>query len=160
MRFIDVAIPKFSGDSPQPSRPAVAAQPRPSFRPQPIEEYILDDNKSIASLATHDEREHAKEDDGSEKGGDMFYEAPDDTTEVSRVGIPGLTVRPSAAPSVKSPLSSHSLLANCKHLYIVRPPPPSRSTLPTLHWKVLASPSLCVSMICRSICSCVMLHWR
>lgn len=82
MKFIDVAIPKFGDDEPDnsPQRIAPPTQSR-SYRPKPVEEYVLDDNRSVVSTAL-DDREDADSNDG--KGTDQFYEARDDTTEVSR----------------------------------------------------------------------------
>ena len=85
MKFIDAAIPKFGDDeAPQehvPKPPAPDHRPRRSFRHPQIEEYTLEDNRSIMSSKTTD----MKDEDSSvdEKGGDHFYEAADDTTEVS-----------------------------------------------------------------------------
>lgn len=82
MRFIDVAIPKFGDDTaPAPAvQPAAAPRRKTTFRAAPIEEYNLDDNRSVHSLRTVDSRDDASSID--EKG-EKFYEAQDDTTEVS-----------------------------------------------------------------------------
>ena len=80
MKFIDIAIPKFGDDAAAPAEPVVRERRNTTFRPAPIEEYNLDDNRSIRSLRTVD----SKDDEGSMDGkGDRFYEAQDDTTEVS-----------------------------------------------------------------------------
>lgn len=87
MRFIDVAVPKFGDDAPAAGAPKVLpASSRPSFRPAKIEEYTLDDTRSIVSGEEHHGVD--KDDDDSSvdgKGTDQFYEARDDTTDVSRV---------------------------------------------------------------------------
>lgn len=87
MRFIDVAIPKFGDDEPPPdAHKAIQATTRPSFRQPKIEEYTLDDTRSVVShrTAEHDDRD---DDDSSidGKGTDQFYEARDDQTDVSRI---------------------------------------------------------------------------
>lgn len=83
MRFIDVAIPKFGDDTPAkdlPALPTVTAQALPSFRPRAIEEYNLDDTRSIRTAD-----DDAKDDGSSvgDKGVDQFYEAQDDIADVS-----------------------------------------------------------------------------
>jgi vacuolar protein sorting-associated protein 13A/C len=84
MRFIDVAIPKFGDDTPseQKSRPAIIHQSLPSFRPHVIEEYVLDDTRSIRTAEDPDESRDDASSQG-DKGGDQFYEARDDIAEVS-----------------------------------------------------------------------------
>jgi len=84
MKFIDVAIPKFGDDAPaeKQSRPAIIAQNLPSYRPHAIEEYVLDDTRSIRTAEDHED----SRDDGSsqgDKGVDQFYEAQDEMGEVS-----------------------------------------------------------------------------
>lgn len=85
MKFIDVAIPKFGDDTlaEQQSRPALTAKNLPSYRPHAIEEYVLDDTRSVRTFDEHDDGK----DDGSsidDKGVDQFYEARDDMAEVSQ----------------------------------------------------------------------------
>ncbi len=96
MKFIDVAIPKFS-DNEAPHDPAVprptAPEPskHPSFRRHPIEEYTLEDNHSMTSAKTTDMKD--EESSVDEKGGDQFYEARDDTTEVSKDPLSRILLR-------------------------------------------------------------------
>jgi vacuolar protein sorting-associated protein 13A/C len=84
MRFIDVSVPKL-GDDATKNEPNVrpVRERRLSFRPQPVEEYILDDTRSLRSVKTAetDERDDSSSVTGDK--GDQFYEARDDTTEVS-----------------------------------------------------------------------------
>ena len=84
MKFIDVAIPKFGDDAPseKQSRPTIATQHLPSYHPHAIEEYVLDDTRSIHTAEDHED----SRDDGSsqgDKGVDQFYEAQDEMGEVS-----------------------------------------------------------------------------
>lgn len=86
MRFIDVAVPNFGEKSKtdMPSIQAVTSQSLPSFRPQAIEEYTLDDTRSIR-MGDETEAEDLKDDSSSvdDKGGDRFYEAQDEIDDVS-----------------------------------------------------------------------------
>lgn len=95
MKFIDVAIPKFGDDAPaEHALPVLPAATRRSFRPQPIEEYTLDDSRSIMSSKTVDRDAAGRDDDDSSvdgKGTDQFYEATDDTTESQRQAIQQVT---------------------------------------------------------------------
>ena len=88
MKFIDVSIPKFEGDQTQQEHvtPTTAAQGRRHFGQREIEEYNFEDDRSIISARTTEERDTL--DDGSSNGdkGDRFYEAHDQQTEVSSFG--------------------------------------------------------------------------
>ena len=87
MKFIDVAIPKFDDkEAPQAQVPPPSVPgPQHHFRRRPVEEYNLDDTRSIISARTTDNKDDETSLDG--KGGDEFYEARDDTTEVSALLI-------------------------------------------------------------------------
>lgn len=91
MKFIDIAIPKFGDDapaSPTNVQPIARERRNTNFRSAHIEEYNLhdhdhdhdDDAKSVRSQRTIDSRDDASSID--EKG-EKFYEAQDDTTDVS-----------------------------------------------------------------------------
>ena len=82
MRFIDISIPKFGDDTPANTEAPVPRPRNKTFRPPPIEEYNLDDNRSIRSL-------RVSEDDASSVSdrGDKFYEAHDDTTDSQRAAM-------------------------------------------------------------------------
>ena len=84
MRFIDAAVPKFGDDkSPDmPTVPAVATRSLPSFRQHAMEEYNLDDARSVLTADEHDDHK----DDGSsidDKGVDQFYDTQDEVADVS-----------------------------------------------------------------------------
>lgn len=86
MKFLDVAIPHFGDDEPQehvPKPPAPDPRRHRSHKRQPIEEYTLDDYRSVMSEKAGDKQDDEVSLDG--RGGDQFYEARDDTTEV---GVP------------------------------------------------------------------------
>lgn len=89
MKFIDVSIPKFEGDQTQQERvtTTTAAQGQRHFGHREIEEYNFEDDRSIISARTAEERDTL--DDGSSNGdkGDRFYEARDQQTEVSPFGL-------------------------------------------------------------------------
>ena len=86
MRFIDVAIPHFGdeSDSPPAERPVPVSVPSRHFsrgggflqRPQ-IEEYNLEENESVLD----DEDAHH----GETEEPDQFFEAPEITSDVSRI---------------------------------------------------------------------------
>jgi vacuolar protein sorting-associated protein 13A/C len=82
MKFIDVAIPRFGDDELQEQAPVVIpADRKATFRQhRQIEEYTLDDTRSILSQGTLGDKEEEGSQDG--KGNDQFYEAQDDTTDV------------------------------------------------------------------------------
>jgi hypothetical protein len=82
MKFIDVAVPHFEviESEEKKSRSDANGQHPSSFRPRQIEEYVLDDTRSIR---TTEDQEDAQEDAGSDKGVDQFYEARDDMVEVN-----------------------------------------------------------------------------
>ncbi|ORY32314.1 hypothetical protein BCR39DRAFT_523905, partial [Naematelia encephala] len=83
MKFIDVTVPKFGDDEPSSMTPGTDHHDQhPALRKrQAVEEYILDDSRSIMSSKTLDKDESSSIDD---KGNDQFYEARDDTTESQR----------------------------------------------------------------------------
>lgn len=88
MKFIDVAVPKFGDDESTQDAPhrVTTANQHPSLRkPQPIEEYNLDDTRSILSAKTSGTKEDEGTSDG--KGGDQFYESQDPTTDVSSPNV-------------------------------------------------------------------------
>jgi vacuolar protein sorting-associated protein 13A/C len=89
MKFIDVAIPKFGDDEPQERAPQIIPADRKTQfrRHQQIEEYNLDDTRSILSGHTMADEEGSQ--DG--KGVDQFYEAEDDTTESQRKALHQVT---------------------------------------------------------------------
>ena len=94
MKFIDVAIPKFGDDEPVEHIAPIMPAPRRSFRPQPIEEYNLDDTRSLLSTKTAEKDLGERDDDDNSvdgKGTDMFYEATDDTTDSQRHAIQQVT---------------------------------------------------------------------
>ena len=83
IKFIDVAIPHF-GEDQAASEEIVhdhKSGPRPSFRQPQVEEYTLDDTRSIASNTADDESSVEG------KGGDQFYDTRDDTTESQRAAM-------------------------------------------------------------------------
>lgn len=87
MRFIDVAIPRFGDDESPPAdaQKHIQTPIRPSFRQPKIEEYNLDDTRSVVSHRTAEHDDHDNDDESSidGKGTDQFYEARDDTSDVS-----------------------------------------------------------------------------
>jgi len=87
MKFIDIAIPKFGGDEPHEQAPRVLGSDRKGqFRQhQQIEEYNLDETRSVLSGHTAEDRDEEGSQDG--KGTDQFYEAQDDTTETQREAL-------------------------------------------------------------------------
>ncbi|ODO11680.1 hypothetical protein I350_00464 [Cryptococcus amylolentus CBS 6273] len=85
MKFIDVSIPKFGDEDEEQKDQSVAAKGRRHFgRRQPVEEFNFDDDRSIVSAKTIEERDDSRDDSSSigDKG-DHFYEANDDQTEKS-----------------------------------------------------------------------------
>ncbi|KAL7419546.1 Vacuolar protein sorting-associated protein 13 [Cryptotrichosporon argae] len=87
MRFIDVAIPHLSDDAKLDDAARVAMPSfQPSFSRQPIEEYNLDDTRSIASTV-----ETLHHDEGVDDKADQFYEAVDDTTDSQRRALQQVT---------------------------------------------------------------------
>lgn len=78
MKFIDIAVPKFEVIESAEKKSSPNAGSRHPLRPRQIEEYVLDDTRSIRT--TEDQ-----EDAGSDRGVDQFYEAQDDMVEVSRL---------------------------------------------------------------------------
>ena len=78
MRIIDVAIPHTNDDiEVKPARPVLPNSKKTAFRSQPaIQEYVLDDDESIL-----DDNEVGEAIENVEP--DKFYDAPDDTTDVS-----------------------------------------------------------------------------
>ncbi|WVQ82769.1 hypothetical protein IAT38_004901 [Cryptococcus sp. DSM 104549] len=90
MKFIDVSIPKFGDDDEQKGKaPAIISDDsRARFRSQKIEEYNFDDDRSIISTRTVEDK-----DDGSSTGGkgDHFYEAHDEQTESQRSALRQVT---------------------------------------------------------------------
>jgi len=167
MKFIDVAIPKFGDDEAQHEiepvqRPAAPDRhPHRSFRQRPIEEYTLDDNRSITSAKTADEKDEETLVD--EKGADHFYEAQDDSTEAGlclSLALRKLTIGShNGSRCSKRPSNSPSRLDDCKprcsnprHRQLSVP-------LQTLFSKVSVSLSICESMICRWTCSSVLLRF-
>lgn len=83
MKFIDVAIPKFGDEALQQSQPAKRpplANTANAFRSRgKIEEYNLEDEDH----REHDQGHAGKADDSMEDPSELFYEAPDSTTDVS-----------------------------------------------------------------------------
>ncbi|KAK8865949.1 hypothetical protein IAR55_001098 [Kwoniella newhampshirensis] len=90
MRFIDVAIPKFGDDDAEEAQapPLVTTDSRAHFRKAQVEEYNFDDNRSIISTRTADDR-----DDSSSVGGkgEHFYEARDGQTESQKSALRQIT---------------------------------------------------------------------
>ena len=89
MRFIDSTIPDFGDDSPPEEIPRVVERDthQSTFRPRPVEEYNLEDTKSILSVNPEPEEEKDDGSSSSEKGGDRFYDTHDDTTDVQRQAL-------------------------------------------------------------------------
>ena len=89
MRYIDVAVPKFGDDQApnMPSVPVVANRALPSFRARAIEEYNLDDTRSIRTADDTEDQDESKDDGSSidDKGGDQFYDTQDEIADVSIV---------------------------------------------------------------------------
>lgn len=122
MRIIDVAIPHTDDEvETKPPRPVLPNSKKTAFRSQPaIQEYVLDDDESI------NEDNDVGDVIGSAQP-DKFYDAADDTTEVSlpypdgkredRRLICALLNRPSDKTCIRRPSSSNSLSANCKPNY-------------------------------------------
>ena len=82
MKFIDISVPHFGDDEPLEAAPQITTSSNHThtFRPRQVEEYNLDDTRSIMSANTADDPEQSPVE---EKAMDQFYEARDDTTEVS-----------------------------------------------------------------------------
>ncbi|ORX35977.1 putative late endosome to vacuole transport-related protein [Kockovaella imperatae] len=91
MKFIDTAIPRFDSDDSSKDELIVPriADHLPTFRQQPVEEYTLDDNRSIVSHKTFDD--HDDESSVEDKGGEKFYEPHDDTTDTQRRDLQQIT---------------------------------------------------------------------
>jgi vacuolar protein sorting-associated protein 13A/C len=99
MRFIDVSVPHFPDDN---QTTSVVNNGLTSFSSlpakRPVEEYNLDDARSIISTVVDETRggvssSDEKDDTGSmdDKGNDLFFEAPDDTTESQRRAMQQIT---------------------------------------------------------------------
>ena len=82
MKFIDVSLPKFGDDEPQ-ERPQAKTKPAVSFRQPAVEEYNLDDTRSMMSKKDVEHRD----DESVEEKGEKFFMAPDDTSESQRQAL-------------------------------------------------------------------------
>ena len=86
MRFIDTAIPKFDDDQPTEEIPRVrGVNHMPSYRKLQIEEYTLDDHRSVVS---HEDKDDDSVDD---KVGEKFFEPHDDTSDTQRRALQQIT---------------------------------------------------------------------
>ena len=147
MKFIDVAVPHFGDDeTPQgsvPNPPVIDHSHHRSFRHHTIEEYNLEDDRSIMSVRTSNVRN--EESSAEEEGGETFYEPRDDTTEASvRVSEESANSERSLRRERCNKSISNSPFPSASYEHRSSSPHPPQTSVPwpTRFWRTSVSPSI------------------